>query len=64
MPTLRFEGESSFSRAQQFAREAALRGVLFHPALNWFLSAAHDDAAIDEALAVAAEAFAVTPRLE
>ncbi|MEE4361706.1 MAG: aminotransferase class III-fold pyridoxal phosphate-dependent enzyme [Pseudomonadales bacterium] len=64
MPTLRFEGESSFSRGQCFVREAARRGVLFHPALNWFLSAAHDDAVIDEAIAVAADAFARTPLLE
>lgn len=34
--------------------EAAARGALFHPNLNWFLNASHDDAAIDEAISIAA----------
>jgi len=44
-----------------FARHAADRGAIFHPVLNWFLSAAHTDADIDEAIDIAADAFRVTP---
>ena len=62
MPSLRFEDDPGQERGRRFSREAALRGALFHPTLNWFLSAAHDDAAIDEAVAIAAAAFEATPR--
>jgi glutamate-1-semialdehyde 2,1-aminomutase len=62
MPTLLLEGDGDRKRIQHFAREAAQRGALFHPNLNWFLSAAHDDASIDAALAIALEAFEATPR--
>jgi glutamate-1-semialdehyde 2,1-aminomutase len=62
MPTLLLENDGDGRRIRRFAREAALRGALFHPNLNWFLSAAHDDASIDEALAIALEAFEATPR--
>ena len=33
--------------------EAARRGAFFHPAHNWFVSAAHEDADIDAGLAAA-----------
>jgi glutamate-1-semialdehyde 2,1-aminomutase len=61
MPSLRFEDDPGFERGQTFSREAARRGALFHPLLNWFVSAAHDDAAIDEAISIADEAFRATP---
>ncbi|MDX1648347.1 MAG: aminotransferase class III-fold pyridoxal phosphate-dependent enzyme [Myxococcota bacterium] len=61
MPTLLFEDDPGLARGRRFAREAARRGALFHPSLNGFLSAAHDDAAIDEAVAIAEEAFRATP---
>jgi glutamate-1-semialdehyde 2,1-aminomutase len=53
MPTLLFENDSDHRRIIAFSREAARRGALFHPALNWFLCAAHDDDSIDEALEIA-----------
>jgi len=61
MPTLLFADDPQLVRGRRFATEAARRGALFHPSLNWFLCAAHDDAAIDEAVAIAGEAFAATP---
>jgi glutamate-1-semialdehyde 2,1-aminomutase len=61
MPTLLFDDDPRLLRGRQFSREAALRGALFHPNLNWFLNAAHDDRAIDEAIQIAEAAFAATP---
>ena len=61
MPTLLFEEDPNLEKGRCFSREAALRGALFHPNLNWFLNTAHDDAAIDEAIQIAAEAFRATP---
>ena len=55
-------GDDPRSRvARRFAAEAAKRGALFHPTLNWFVNAAHDDEAIDEAVSIAADALAATP---
>lgn len=61
MPTLLFEDDPRHERGRRFTAEAARRGVLFHPTLNHFLCAAHDDAAIEEAVQVSAEAFRATP---
>lgn len=61
MPSLRFEGADAVATGRRFAFEAARRGVLFHPTLNWFLSAAHTEAVIEEALAVADAAFQAVP---
>ena len=61
MPTLLFENDPDRSRVVGFAREAARRGAIFHPALNWFICAAHDDSAIDEALEIARDAMGATP---
>ena len=61
MPTLLFPDDDDHSRARRFAREAAKLGAIFHPSLNWFLCGAHDDAAIDEAIAIARAAFETTP---
>lgn len=57
MPTLLFENDPQLETGRRFSHEAALRGALFHPNLNWFLNAAHGDAAIDEAVQIADEAF-------
>jgi glutamate-1-semialdehyde 2,1-aminomutase len=59
MPFMTFADETNFYRSQLFSREAVKRGVFFHPHHNWFLSAAHTAADIDEALGVADAAFAV-----
>lgn len=61
MPTLLLAGDADGARQRRFAREAAARGAILHPALNWNLSAAHQPADIDETVAIAAEAFALTP---
>ena len=58
MPTLLFDGDdNALSKGKRFSQEAAKRGVLFHPVLNWFVCLAHDSAAIDEAVRVAEEAL-------
>ena len=61
MPTLLFDNDANHDRIQMFSREAALRGALFHPALNWFMCAAHDDDSIDAALEIVYQALSVTP---
>lgn len=61
MPTLLFESDPDFSRQLTFARRAAELGAIFHPALNWNLSLAHQPADIDEALRIASRAFRETP---
>ena len=61
MPTLLFTNDVKAKRARTFAREASLRGAIFHPTLNWFLCHAHQEADIDEAIAIGAEAFRHTP---
>ncbi len=61
MPTLLFDGDTDGARQRIFAREAAGRGAIFHPGLNWNLSAAHMASDIDEAVQIAAAAFAATP---
>jgi len=62
MPTFMFRNDVKAKRARTFAREAALRGAVFHPTLNWFLSFAHKADDIDEAISIGAEAFKLTPR--
>lgn len=42
--------EGGLARSRAFAGEAARHGAFFHPAHNWFVSAAHTDRDIDEAL--------------
>lgn len=59
MPTLLFENDPTGERGRRFSHLAAERGAIFHPKLNWFLSAAHDDASIDEAIEIAQDAMQV-----
>ena len=60
-PSIVFADDPRSRVARRFAAEAAHRGALFHPTLNWFVNAAHDDAAIDEAIDIATAALAATP---
>ena len=53
-----FQGDEDFRLASLWTDVAAHRGAYFHPWHNWFLSAAHTDADIDEALLATDEAFA------
>ena len=59
MPLLRFEDDDDRSLVNAWCTETIGRGVYAHPWHNWFLSAAHDPADIEQALAVTDEAFAV-----
>lgn len=61
MPTLRFVGDDDLAIGKRWSTEAARRGAIFHPCLNWFLNGAHDDDAIDEAVEIATAAFEATP---
>jgi glutamate-1-semialdehyde 2,1-aminomutase len=56
-PMISFDHDPDLRIIQRFAELCARQGVLFHPHHNWFLSAAHTESAINEALAVAGNAF-------
>ena len=58
MPYLSFVGDNDYSMATLFAAEAVRRGVYLHPRHNWFLSSAHTEADIDQALTATDAAFA------
>jgi glutamate-1-semialdehyde 2,1-aminomutase len=57
IPFMTFVGDAGFERNRLFCGECARRGVFLHPHHNWFLSAAHTEADIDEALAVTEVGF-------
>lgn len=61
MPSLLFGGERKGERARHFSKQAALKGAIFHPSLNWFISAAHQETDIDEAIEISEESFRSTP---
>lgn len=63
MPTLRFADDDDLVVGKRWSTEASRRGATFHPCLNWFLNAAHEDDDIDEAISIATAAFAATPVL-
>lgn len=58
MPLLLFADDPEFARGFAWAQACARHGVYLHPIHNWFLSVAHDEATIDEALARTDRAFA------
>ena len=58
MPLLLFEDDPEFKKAAHFTGEAAKRGAYLHPWHNMFLSAAHREADIREALEITDIAFA------
>ncbi len=62
MPFLTFARDQAFERANVFTGEAAQRGVYLHPWHDWFLSAAHTEDDIGQALERTDEAFAVVRR--
>jgi len=60
IPFMTFDAdEGAFQRSRVFCSEACRRGVFIHPIHNWFLSTAHKEADIDEALAVTEIAFGI-----
>jgi glutamate-1-semialdehyde 2,1-aminomutase len=62
LPFMTFDGDQDFRLAELWTEVAVRRGAFFHPWHNWFLSAAHTDEDIDEALVATDEAFAVVAR--
>ncbi|MGI9331754.1 MAG: aminotransferase class III-fold pyridoxal phosphate-dependent enzyme [Gammaproteobacteria bacterium] len=58
MPFMTFANESNLYRSQHFTRECLARGMFVHPYHNWFVSAAMTPSDIDQAIAIAGEAFA------
>jgi glutamate-1-semialdehyde 2,1-aminomutase len=61
MPLLLFAHDPGYAKSLAWAGACADRGVYLHPVHNWFLSTAHDDATIDEALERIDAAFADLP---
>ena len=59
MPTLLFDDDPDCTQGYRFCQEALKRGVYLHPRHNMFLSMAHSDADIDEALQATAQALEV-----
>ena len=57
--TMLYENDPMCAKMERFSHEAAKLGALFHPRINWFMSAAHDDEAVDEAIDIADRAFAI-----
>ncbi|GAA4077087.1 aminotransferase class III-fold pyridoxal phosphate-dependent enzyme [Nonomuraea soli] len=60
IPWLSFEGDADLSRALYWSDACLRNGVYIHPWHNWFLSAAHTEADVDEALEGTDRAFAET----
>ena len=57
-PTMYYDNDPDSALMERFCHEAARRGVLFHPRIWSFMSSAHDDACIDEAIDIIASSFA------
>jgi glutamate-1-semialdehyde 2,1-aminomutase len=62
IPFIRFGNENNFMRMQVFAAEMSKRGHFCHPHHNWFMSAAHTEADIEETLDAAEGAFAAVKK--
>ena len=58
LPFMRFDDDPDWQLGRRWAGACARRGVYVHPGHNWFLSAAHGEAEIDQALRATDEAFA------
>jgi len=63
MPFMTFANESNFHRSQQFVETALAAGVFLHPHHNWFISNAHEDADVAQALQRVRPAFASVKEL-
>jgi glutamate-1-semialdehyde 2,1-aminomutase len=58
-PTMLFAGDPKQAKAEEFSHLAAKHGACFHTREPWFVSTAHDDPAIDEAIEIAGTAFSL-----
>jgi len=54
-------GDPDGGVSERFYHETAKRGALIHPRLNHFVSAAHDEAAIEEVISIVDDSLAATP---
>jgi glutamate-1-semialdehyde 2,1-aminomutase len=59
MPTILFDDDADFAKGFLFTGEALKQGVYLHPRHNMFLSMAHQEADIDQALEATDRAFQV-----
>ena len=59
MPTMTISQDHDYTVMRQFCAEMAMRGTFLHPTHNWFLSAAHTDEDLDQALEHAEQSFRV-----
>ncbi len=57
LPFMTFADDPAFEKAIAFSGAAARNGVYLHPVHNWFVSTAHDDGVIDQALVGTDAAF-------
>ncbi len=62
MPLVQFRNDADAALGARFCQEALARGVYLHHKHNMFLSVAHQDADIDEALEATGGAFAALAR--
>lgn len=62
LPLILFEDDPAFEKGAAFTVEALRRGVYLHPRHNMFLSLAHTEADIDQALEATDAAFAAVSR--
>lgn len=62
MPLVQFAGDDDFAIGEAFCSEALRQGIYLHPRHNMFLSTAHGQDDIDEALDAADRAFSALAR--
>ena len=62
MPLLQFAGDVGYAMGDRFCSAALREGAYFHPKHNMFLSVAHGEAEIAQALAAADEGFRAVAR--
>lgn len=63
MPLMLFADDAGFARGSAFCSAALKAGAYFHPKHNMFLSCAHTEADIDQALEAADAGFAAVARM-
>ncbi|MBU2548436.1 MAG: aminotransferase class III-fold pyridoxal phosphate-dependent enzyme [Proteobacteria bacterium] len=63
IPFMTFAGDDDFARITTFCARAYQEGVFFHPYHNWFVSAAHTEADIEETLVKTKKAFEETAEI-
>lgn len=57
LPFMTFAGDSDFSQASLWAGACVADGLYIHPTHNWFISSAHDEAVVRQALEITDRAF-------